>query len=744
LQYKLIIITFVFVTASLLGLTGCTRSPEKNFISLDDLATEKVGVVTGGTFDKYLLKRLPNATPVYFNDHTSMIAAIRAHQISGAVFDEPVARILDVQHSDLHILPERLSTDMYALAFNPQKTELLAEFNTMLAELRANGTLNQIVDNWFSSDFTSHSMPKLPAVDGSNGTLRFATNLTQEPFAFVSGNAHQPSGYEIELVTRFAHRMNMKLEIQNMDIGAIIPSLLSGKSDFGGCCMAVTEERKKSINFSEPDYQGGTVVVVMKPKEQSDVTYFTSLDELANEKVAVITGGTGDKDLLGRLPHATPVYFNDQTAMIAATQIRQVSAMVFSEPSARVLALQNHHFMVLPEPISVNNYAMAFAPQETELLAKFNAMLAELKADGTLDKIQDNWFSPNPENRNMPQLLQTDGTNGTLCFATYACVEPMSFIGKGRQVVGFEVELAVRFANRMNMNLKIQEMDFGAIIPSLLSGKSNFGGSCITITEERKKSVNFTDSYYRGASVLVVLKPNAATKGLWQELKQSFIGNFVTEHRYKLLLSGLVTTIVISLGSVILGTLLGFAVCMMRMSNNRILSNLARCYIDVLRGIPVLVLLMLVYYVILGSWQLSPVFISIITFSLNFAAYVSEIMRAAIENVDKGQVDASKAIGFNSIQTFRYIVFPQAARMALPVYKGEFISMVKMTSVVGYVAIMDLTKASDLIRSRTFDAAFPLFVIAFIYFIITYLLVWGLSRIELSIDPKQRKREVKL
>jgi polar amino acid transport system substrate-binding protein len=129
---------------------------------------------------------------------------------------------------------------------------------------------------------------------------------------------------------------------------------------------------------------------------------------------------------------------------------------------------------------------------------------------------------------------------------------------------------------------------------------------------------------------------------------------------------------------------------------------------------------------------------------MNFAAYVSEIFRTGIEGVDLGQSEAGIAMGFSRVQTFLYVVLPQTVRRILPVYKGEFISLVKMTSIVGYIAVQDLTKASDIVRSRTFDAFFPLIMVAILYFAISWTLMQSLEYLERITDPKYRRRKAQL
>ena len=155
---------------------------------------------------------------------------------------------------------------------------------------------------------------------------------------------------------------------------------------------------------------------------------------------------------------------------------------------------------------------------------------------------------------------------------------------------------------------------------------------------------------------------------------------------------------------------------------------------------PVVVLLMLIFYVVFASVNIDPVFVAVIAFGMNFAAYVSEMFRSGIEGVDRGQSEAGIAMGFSRTQTFIHIVLPQMLQRILPVYKGEFISLVKMTSIVGYIAVQDLTKASDIIRSRTFDAFFPLVMVAVLYFVISWVLMQALEYLERVTDPRSRRR----
>ncbi|MBQ0024297.1 MAG: ABC transporter permease subunit [Bacteroidales bacterium] len=219
-------------------------------------------------------------------------------------------------------------------------------------------------------------------------------------------------------------------------------------------------------------------------------------------------------------------------------------------------------------------------------------------------------------------------------------------------------------------------------------------------------------------------------------ITESFYNNFIVEDRYMHIVDGLKTTLIITFFAVLLGTLLGGFVCWMRMNRHKWLRGIATVYIDIMRGTPVLVMLMIMYYVIFAPVNASGVVVAILTFAMNTAAYICEMLRTAIEGIDRGQTEAGLSLGLSKTQTFFYIVLPQAVRSMIPVYQGEVISLLKSTSIVGYIAVMDMTKASDIIRARTFEAFLPLILVAVVYFIIAWLI--GLLLKFLS-KPRSRK-----
>jgi len=221
-------------------------------------------------------------------------------------------------------------------------------------------------------------------------------------------------------------------------------------------------------------------------------------------------------------------------------------------------------------------------------------------------------------------------------------------------------------------------------------------------------------------------------------ITESFTNNLIVEDRYRMILDGLQVTLLITLCAAVLGTLLGGLVCWMRMSRSKWLQQVAKVYIELMRGTPVLVLLMLMYYVVMAPLDATGIVVAVVTFAMNTAAYISEMLRTTIQGIDRGQTEAGLALGFTQRQTFFKIVLPQVIKAVMPVYQGEVVSLLKGTSIVGYIAVADMTRASDLIRSRTFDAFFPLIVTAIIYF----LMAWLIGLLLQSLVQRQRTKAV--
>ncbi len=213
---------------------------------------------------------------------------------------------------------------------------------------------------------------------------------------------------------------------------------------------------------------------------------------------------------------------------------------------------------------------------------------------------------------------------------------------------------------------------------------------------------------------------------LWKAIYSSLIEGA----RWKSLMSGLGTTLTITLGAMLLGTVLGILFALMKISKLKPLNWISSLYIDVIRGTPVVVQLLIMYFVVFASVNINKTLIAIIAFGMNSGAYVAEIIRAGILGVDKGQMESGRSLGLTHSQTMVHIIMPQAIKNILPTYANEFIVLVKETAVAGYIAIEDLTKMGDIIRSKTYEALIPLLIVALIYLFITSILSRIFRRLE--------------
>ena len=451
-----------------------------------------------------------------------------------------------------------------------------------------------------------------------------------------------------------------------------------------------------------------------------------------------------------------------------------------------------------------------------------------------------------------------------LVMVTNAEFPPYEYI-EGQKIVGIDPEIIRIIADKLGYELEIQNMNFDSVIAAVQSGKADIAASGLTITEERKKQVNFTVPYVIARQLVLVRKDSSLqdysqlrtmrigvqhgttgdlyvaqniknperfssgpvavaaltsgkldvvvidsepakvfalqnpelkimpepltfeeyafavnkknpellekinaelnlllksgevdriikhykeqnntsaqetvvdeTESFWRGVKESFQLNFVKDNRYLYLFNGFWVTLKITFFSTLLGIVIGYAVAIVRCTATqtgkmKFADFLCKIYLTVVRGTPVVVQLLIIYFVIFGSVNVDKVVVAIIAFGINSGAYVAEIIRGGLLAVDKGQMEAGRSLGLSYSQTMRAIIIPQGFKNVLPALGNEFIVLLKETSVAGYIALQDLTKGGDIIRSQTYDAFFPLIAVAIIYLAVVMLLSWLLGRLE--------------
>ena len=690
----------------------------------------KVAVVTGTAAMTVAEDYFGKAQCLYFDTPPDAYLAVEQGKAGAMVFDRHNLEYAALSRPGLVTLPGDIAEEHIVIGVRRGQEALLEEVNGFIRAYRADGTYAEMRRRWFAS-----SRPPMPTIAGPEAptrTLRVGMEPMCEPMSFMGEEG--PIGFDVEVALRLGAALNARIELVVLPFGGMIAALESGKIDLIISSLNATPERAEKILFSE-DYLDTGICVLTRRSALAE-GQIASKDQLAGKRVGILSGTTMDGIARRDLPGCVPVYYNNFADLPIALKSGKIEAFLMEQPQARVL--------FLPEMLSSDAYAVLFAKDRAALCEAFSAEIRKMKADGTLATLDEKWFSNDPARQTLPPGLENP-PKGTLRFATVAELEPFSFL-RGDEVVGYDIEVVQRAAAALGYAVEPVPMDFSGYIPAVASGKVDFGVGCTTITEERRQTLLFSEPNYQGGVVIVVAAPEAERRGFvaglrefGMGLKESFERTFVREGRWRLIAQGLWVTVEITICAALVGTLLAFGVCAMRRSRAVWAQRLAKGYVAIMQGTPTLVLLMILYYIVFGSVDLSAVAVAVLGFALNFAAYAGEMFRSGIEGIPRGQTEAALALGFTRGGAFLRVILPQLLRRVLPVYKGEFISMLKMTSIVGYIAIQDLTKMSDLIRSRTYEAFFPLIATAVIYFLIAHLLASGLSLLEFRLDPRKRR-----
>ena len=697
--------------------------------------TARIGAQTGTSFEGLALERFPDAAYSSFSTLDGCMLALKSGQIDYAVMADLDTKHYQTVDANYRVVDPPLKQITVCAAISKDRPELQEQIDTLLSQYEKEGLLDRLYANWFEAENLQYVREETP-VRTEGEVLRVIITSASEPSSFIWNG--ELCGYDIELVRHLAYDMGMQVEFIDVDGAAMVPALASGKGDIILCGLTYTEERAEKVLFSRPYITLSTVLACYDKggAAPSDMT------PPETARIGSMTGTTCEALALERYPNASYSSFTSVSDLMTALKSGKLDYCVMDQTDAINYKRSDAGYTVVPGELKRSGYNIAVKKGNEALVDALNAKLDQYEADGTLARLKEHWIRPDGSAYvvdEVPAIAEGPELRVAFCSG----LEPCCFIKDG-EYTGHDIELIRRLAYDLGYSLTFMDMDFSALVAALESGRADVAISGMAATEERAQKVDFTRRYYESPLVLVRYESAAAEKeGFFSALSNSFYKNFILESRYKLIFSGIGVTLLLSICSGVVGILIGFGFCLLRMSRIKALVGVTSAFTRVLQGTPMVVLLMILYYVVFNKTGLDGVAVAIITFGLNFGAYASEIMLSGINAVDNGQREAAAAIGFSPAETFAKIVFPQAARHFLPVLKGEYISLVKMTSIVGYVAVQDLTKMSDIIRSRTYEAFFPLIVSAVIYFLLSYGLSSLLTLVEVRIDPKHRPRTLK-
>ena len=445
-------------------------------------------------------------------------------------------------------------------------------------------------------------------------------------------------------------------------------------------------------------------------EQSSQQSSVTCADDLVGKKIGVQIGTTGMTYAEG-VEGATVEKYNKGADAIEALKQGKIDAVLIDASPAKYFVSKNSDIVALDDPFAVEEYACAVKKGNDELTQQINDALSQLRENGTLNLIEQNWLVDAEYGKHPYESPEGITYSGKLVMATNAEFPPYELKEEG-EIVGFDVDMMRAVCDILGKELVIDDMAFDSVIAAVDSGKADVGVAGMTVTEDRLKNVNFSDSYTEASQVIIYKSGNASSQNFVEKLKSTFLD----KDRWVYLVQGLGNTLLITVLAVVIGIVLGFVIAIIRSTNQltgrlKIPNFICRIYLTVVRGTPMVVQLLIIYFVVFSSVNISKILVAVIAFGLNSAAYVAEIVRSGIMSVDRGQFEAGSSLGFGYTRTMISIILPQAIRNILPALGNEAIVLLKETSVSGYIALNDLTKGGDTIRSQTYEAFLPLIAV---------------------------------
>lgn len=469
-----------------------------------------------------------------------------------------------------------------------------------------------------------------------------------------------------------------------------------------------------------------------------------SIFDLNNEKYTIGVGTGSHAQVLAEneLGKAKILYYNSESLGYNAVIVGQVDAYVFDRvPMEKAIRSGLEGVKALDDNLKeITQIAIGLPkkPRIKNLKESINKYLRELRKEGILGEMYNRWVYEG--NEEMPGLPEVKNPTQEIFVGTTGIVPPYTFY-KGDELCGYDIELAKRLAIKLNAKLLFKVYDYDGIVAAIKTNDVDFVCANLNITKERAEAIDFSDVVYENYVTAMVRdhKSEFSIEGFINNIKSGFQKTFIRENRYKLFISGVFCTLRITIISIILGTALGFILFLICYNMGIIANSLVKTMFWLLRRIPIIVLLMVFYYIIFSNLSINSEVAATLVFTIVFGSLVAELLISTIKNIDVGQTEAAYALGFSKQNTFFKILFPQSLPIMFPTYKNMIVEHIRSTAVVGYVAVQDLTKVGDIVRNRTYDAFFPLIAVAAIYVILAEVLIFFVVKVNTFRVGKESK-----
>lgn len=684
-------------------------------------------------------------------------------------------------------------------------------------------------------------------------TYNIGTDLTFAPFEFQDSKGEY-IGIDIDLLNAIAEDQNFNVNLKPLGFDSAIQAVQSKQVDGMIAGMSITEERKKSFDFSEPYFDSGLQMAVKKGNDK-----IKNYEDLKGKTVAAKVG-TESATFLEKNQKKydyTIKNFDDATGLYQALENGESDAIFDDYPVLGYAITNGQKLQLVGKKETGSSYGFAVKKgQNKELIEQFNAGLKELKNSGKYDAIVNKYISTGTESETDTKMKKIQPKKDTYVIASDSTFAPFEFQNADGKYEGIDVDLVKRIAELQDFDIEFKFIGFSSAVQAVESGQADAMIAGMTITDEREKSFDFSTPYFNSGIQIAIKKGNdeihsyedlknkkvgakigtesadflesnkdkynysvkyldttdalysaleigeidammddypvigygvaqkqplatpipreeggkygfAVKKGKNPELIQMFneglaelkrtgeydeiIGKYVKDgssenkvdestfvgmikNNWKRLLSGLWMTIQLTLISFILALIVGVIFGLFSASPSKALRVLSTIYVDIIRGIPLMVLAFFIYFGLPGILGFNiPVFLAgIITLTLNASAYISEIVRGGINAVPVGQMEASRSLGLSYNRTMQKIILPQAIKIMVPSFVNQFVISLKDTTILSAIGLIELLQTGKIIVARNLQSTMVYFVIAMMYLI----LITALTKLAKVLEKK--------
>jgi len=736
------IICVVLLVCTLLSLSSCEKygeNTEKVFDTLESLDGKKAGVFVGSVFDQLILDALPNTKISYYSSSSECAAALLEGKIDFTINEEGQSLLAVRQNPELTVLPYKLDTYQYGAIFNKNEAGYLFcnDFNKFLMENWSKESLNYLYSTWISND--NGKSIDYDSLQATNGIITVATDVLLYPFSYIRDG--KVTGFEIELIYEYCKNRGYGLKLDIYDFSGVLAAVSSGRADIGMSSVIITEERKNNYYFSESYAEGSPLIIVRKENAPGE---YNNVSQLNGKNIGAQVGSVYLLNAMEKFANSSISSYNSADEIFTAVSEGSIDAGIVSAGNFDDSIAEKYGILSIGSIISEDiAFAVSKSDKGSLLKDKINGYINMIRENGDLEKITKKWFYEDIK----PTLdfSRAKNINGKIVVGVATSVGAPFCYREDGKLTGFDIEIILGFAELYGYGVEFIEDTFTGMLVSVSNGVCDVAASNITITEERKTIVQFTEPYYNGKVLVVVKKQGNSASGrdffskLWESIRRTLI----EEDRYLLYIDGIITTCLISGLSAIFGLIIGYLLFLLYKAKLIVPKIILKIYNWMIEALPGVVVLMIFYYVFFASSRINGVWVSVFAFTAIFSATVFGMIKTSFMAVDLGQYEAAYALGYSKGKTIREIIFPQVLPIFLSPFKRELINLFKATSVVGFIAVQDVTKISDIIRSRTYEAFFPLIATAIIYFVMAYIMAEVIKLFEFKINPLHRKRVIK-